>query len=108
MNRDINVRLIEGVMLNDQLTLADLSRACTRHAEWVIELVDEGILEPRGREPREWLFPAESLTRAHKAMRLQRDLQVNLAGVAVVLDLMDQIDVLRTRLRCMGVSIQKT
>ncbi len=94
-------KIIQGVILDDRLylTLAELSRASTRHAEWIIELVDEGILEPQGREPGDWRFPAESLTRAHKAMRIQRDLQVNIAGVALVLELKDQLDVLRARLR---------
>ena len=94
-------RVIKGVLLDEhvQFTLAELSQACTRHAEWIVELVEEGILEPVGTTPREWRFPAESLTRAHKAMRLERDLQVNLAGVAMILDLMDQMEGLRSRLR---------
>lgn len=94
-------KIINGVILDERLflTLAELSRASTRHAEWIIELVDEGILEPQGQEPRDWRFPAESLTRAHKAMRIQRDLQVNLAGVALILELKDQLDLLRARLR---------
>lgn len=94
-------KIINGVILDERLflTLAELSRASTRHAEWIIELVDEGILEPQGQEPRDWRFPADSLTRAHKAMRIQRDLQVNLAGVALILELKDQLDLLRARLR---------
>lgn len=94
-------KIINGVILDDHLylTLAELSRASSRHAEWIIELVEEGILEPQGREPRDWRFPANSLTRAHRAMRIQRDLQINLAGVAMVLDLKDQLDRLRARLR---------
>jgi len=94
-------KIINGVILDDRLylSLAELSRASTRHAEWIIELVDEGILEPQGEEPRDWRFPADSLTRAHKAMRIQRDLQVNLAGVALILELKDQLDQLRARLR---------
>ena len=93
-------QIINGVILDEhvQFTLSDLSQACTRHAEWIVELVEEGILEPRGREQRDWRFTVESLSRAHKAMRLQRDLQVNLAGVALVLDLVDQLDILRARL----------
>ncbi len=94
-------KVIKGILLDErtEFSLAELSRACTRHAEWIVELVDEGILEPVGRHPREWRFPAESITRAQKAMRLQRDLQVNLAGIALILDLMDQIDTMRSRLR---------
>jgi chaperone modulatory protein CbpM len=35
-------------------------------------------------------------------MRLQRDLEMNLAGVALALDLLDEIESLRMRLRAMG------
>jgi len=94
-------RIISGVLLDDELvfTLGELSRACTRHAEWIVELVDEGILEPQGNEQKSWRFSTNSLIRARKAMRLQHDLQVNLAGAALALDLMEQMDVMRARLR---------
>jgi chaperone modulatory protein CbpM len=85
-----------------QLTLADLCRACAVHAERIIELVDFGVLEPQGREPARWIFVGASLHRARKALRLQRDLGIDLAGAALALELLDEIDTLRTRLRAMG------
>jgi chaperone modulatory protein CbpM len=85
-----------------QLTLADLCRACAVHAERIIELVDAGVLEPQGREPARWIFVGASLHRARKALRLQRDLGIDLAGAALALELLDEIDSLRTRLRAMG------
>jgi chaperone modulatory protein CbpM len=85
-----------------QLTLADLCRACAVHAERIIELVDAGVLEPQGREPARWIFGGASLHRALAALRLQRDLEMNLAGVALALELLDEINALRGRLRAMG------
>lgn len=38
------------------------------------------------------------LSRARTAMRLQRDLEINLSGVALALELLDQVNELRTRL----------
>lgn len=89
------------MLLNDELVfiLGEISRACTRHAEWIVELVDEGILEPQGGEQKSWRFSSNSLIRARKAMRLQSDLHVNLAGAALALDLMEQMDIMRARLR---------
>lgn len=86
----------------NQLTLADLCRACAVHAERIIELVDAGVLEPQGLEPDRWRFGGASLYRARKALRLQRDLGIDLAGVALALELLDEIELLRTRLRAMG------
>jgi len=85
-----------------QLTLADLCRACAVHAERIIELVDAGVLEPQGRGPARWIFGGASLHRALAALRLQRDLEMNLAGVALTIELLDEIESLRTRLRAMG------
>jgi chaperone modulatory protein CbpM len=93
----MKTELLTGIVLDEEteLSLSDLCRACSQHAEWIVELVDEGILEPAGRKPEQWRFTGSSLRRAHAAMRLQRDLDINLAGVALALDLMDEIESLR-------------
>lgn len=91
---------LTGVLLDDQveLSLNDLCRACSGSTEWVIELVEEGVLEPTGHERAYWRFSGFSLQRALTAKRLQHDLDVNLAGVALALDLIDEITLLRERL----------
>ena len=92
---------LTGVLLDEQaeLSLTELSHACSTSTEWVIELVHEGVLEPVGRQPGQWRFSGSSLKRAHAAMRLQTDLKINLAGVALALDLIEEIESMRERLR---------
>ncbi len=85
-----------------QLTLADLCRACAVHDEQIIALVDVGVLEPQGREPGHWRFGGASLHRARRALRLQRDLDIDLAGAALAVELLEEIDTLRARLRAVG------
>lgn len=80
-------------------SLAELCRLTRLSAEQLIEMVDEGVLEPAGSLPAQWRFPAPALRRAQIAVRLQRDLHVNLAGTAVVLELLDEVRELRARLR---------
>jgi len=80
-------------------TLRELSRSCDLAAEDLIAMVEEGVLTPRGASQREWRFPAADLRRIHTALRLQRDLGVNLAGVALALDMMDEMEGLRARLK---------
>jgi len=82
-----------------EITLAELSRTCRVHAEWVMELVQEGVVEPLPAHGTQWRFSAASIVRIQKANRLQRDLGVNLAGTALVLDLLDKIEALEARLR---------
>jgi chaperone modulatory protein CbpM len=93
-----------GVILDEQaqLTLEELSRACAAQAELIIELVEEGVVAPIGREPHSWRFTGAHMRRARRALRLQRDLDVNPAGAALALQLLDEIEALRARLRAMG------
>jgi chaperone modulatory protein CbpM len=92
------------VVLDDteEITLADLTRACRVHAEWVMELIEEGVIEPRGPGGPQWRFAATTIVRVQKAHRLQRDLGVNLPGIALALQLLDRIDALESRLRTAG------
>jgi len=89
------------VIEEDSLTLEQLCHACGVHAEWVISLVEESIIEPQGDEMQVWRFSGASLVRARSALRLQRDLGVNLAGIALALDLMEELESLRTELKRM-------
>lgn len=92
---------LTGAVLEEQepLTLADLCRACTVHAERIIELVDEGVIEPIGRDPARWRFHGANLRRVRVALHLQRDLGVNVAGVALALDLMEEMEQLRRHIQ---------
>lgn len=81
--------------LVERVTLIELCRVGGFHAEWVIELVEHGVLEPEGAGTTGWRFDAVNLSRARKAWRLHRDLGVNLPGVALALGLMEERDRLR-------------
>ncbi len=95
------MKLITGELLEDEteLSLAELCRICRMPAERVIELVEEGVVEPIGREPASWQFRAVSVRRVHCAQRLEQDLGINAAGAALALDLLDELRTLRARLR---------
>jgi len=94
-------KTLTGVVLDErtELSLTELSRACSTSTEWLIELVHEGVLEPVGQQQIHWRFSGTSLKRARTARRLQHDLNINLAGVALALDLIDEIETMRERLR---------
>lgn len=98
---DSSGQLTDAVIVEDevQFTLIELSRVCHADSELLVALVHEGVLAPRGDEPDAWLFGGKSLQRAGIALRLTRDLEINVAGAAVVLDLLDEIDVLKAQLR---------
>lgn len=98
MSEDL-IPILTGPILEEQtgITLGELCRSCSVHAELVVQMVEHGILDPSGRDLGEWRFPGDSLRRVHRALRLQRDLEINLAGLAMVLDLLDEVEALRRR-----------
>jgi len=81
-----------------EMTLIEIGRACAVPVDCIVELVAEGVIVAQGREPHRWRFRAIELRRAIVALRLQHDLGVNLAGAALALQLLDEIDALRARL----------
>jgi len=110
MSSDRNLAITQVLILEEQedLTLDDLCRACSTQVEQLIALVDEGAIAPTGAAPGAWRFTGVHLRRARVAVRLQRDLGVNPAGAALALQLMDELDALRTRLRALGAAHPET
>ena len=100
-----NMTFVEGRVVEEEvhLTLVELCQACSAEEEHVLAWVFEGALEPVGESPRDWRFSGDSLRRARLALRLTRDLEINPPGVALALDLLDDIAVLRAKLQRIGV-----
>ncbi|MGH8274847.1 MAG: chaperone modulator CbpM [Gammaproteobacteria bacterium] len=92
--------IVTGIVLDEEteLGLDELARACAVRSEWVVALVEEGVIEPAGEAREYWRFAGHSLARARTAARLAHDLEINLAGIALALDLMDELESLRARL----------
>ena len=106
---------VSGTVLDDQhlLTVEEVCRVCSVQVEYIEELVEEGLITPqveqveqvdRGRiaekhERRAWRFTGTHMRQARIAAHLQSDLGVNLAGVALALQLLDEVETLRTRVK---------
>ena len=92
---------ISGTILDEDMecTLHDLCKMCNIPAEIVHEMIDEGLIKPRGEAPIQWRFTAIEIRRVQTTLRLQRDLRVNLPGCALVLDLLEELEELRCRNR---------
>jgi chaperone modulatory protein CbpM len=101
-SHDLSLVHTGTVIEEDSLTLEQLCAACGVQTDWVVSLVEESIIEPQGGEPSLWYFSGVSLVRVRSALRLQRDLGVNLAGIALVLDLIEELDSLRAQIKTMG------
>jgi chaperone modulatory protein CbpM len=92
--------VLTGIIIEDttELTLGELSRACGKPAEWILSLVDEGVIEPLGADQSHWHFQGHCLRRVRIVERLQSDLGLNLAGAALALELLEEVEALRNRI----------
>ncbi|MFU8822447.1 MAG: chaperone modulator CbpM [Gammaproteobacteria bacterium] len=91
------INILMGQVLDESLEfeLEEFCRICHASEAFVVELVAEGVIEPRGEERTCWRFTGRSVRRTQVALRLHHDLDVNLPGVALALDLLEEIERLR-------------
>ena len=76
----------------------DMERFCEEAgipATYVIEIVEHGIIEPQGRTPDVWRFEDYELAIAQRATKLHHDLEMEWEGVALALDLIEEVKQLR-------------
>ena len=95
--------LMQGELLDEDvlMNLNDLSRLCHTEPHFIIALVEYGVLEPRVDRREEWFFSGESIGRIQTILRLTQDLEVNLSGAAVIVELLEELDELRSKIHCL-------
>jgi chaperone modulatory protein CbpM len=87
---------LTGELLQDYcLTLQQLCHSAAVEPEFVLELVEYEVLEPQGQRTVNWRFQAVDLARLRRAQRLIRDFELNLSGLALVMQLLDEVSELR-------------
>ena len=91
------ITYLSGTVLdeNTRCGMAELCKLCGINAELVQDMVVEGLISPRGSEPLQWRFTYVEIRRVQTAVRLQRDLRVNLPGCALALELLEELEELR-------------
>lgn len=90
--------ILTGIVIDDGLdmSLRELCQACGVSADSIIDMVEEGLIDPLGgHNPCHWRFRGNALNRVQITLRLQRDLRINLAGAALVLDLLEELEEFR-------------
>jgi DNA-binding transcriptional MerR regulator len=75
----------------EQLTLNGLAACAGVHPALIEHFVEYGLLEPSARTGTQWLFDTACIARLRMIERLRRDLGANLAGIAVILDLLERL-----------------
>lgn len=91
--------VVEELSAGQSLDVNELCRVCELSEELLVEWVAEGVTEPRASGGGDWRFGPRQLRRVRKARRLQVDLELETASLPLVLDLLDEIEQLRRRVR---------
>ena len=97
---------LSGDILDEgtEVSVADLCRMFAVEERHIVELVEEGVLGTRDAvliefDKTEWRFHGNEVRRVRIALRLERDLGINVPGVALVLELLEELEQLRRERR---------
>ena len=95
-----HITWIEGSIVEHDvhMTIVELAQATQTPEDLIMAWVSEGVLSPAGGSPQDWRFSGDSLKRAKMAARLMHDLELNLPGVALAINLLEELDLLRSQL----------
>ena len=80
-------------------SLQEICQRINLQEEFVVSCVDYGIADVSGNSAAEWQFSPAEIAKIQRAWRLRRDLDINFTGLGVVLDLLEDIEDLRHRVK---------
>ena len=81
------------------LSVADLARMFAVEERHIVALAEEGVITALEIDTTEWRFSGADIRRARIALRLERDLGINLPGVALALQLLEELEPFRRERR---------
>ena len=90
-----------------QISFPDLCELTELPGTTVIEIVEQGIIEPAGEGPDSWSFSTQMIVVTKKAQRLHRDLGIDWSGIGLALTLLDEVEKLRAENTCLQRQLEK-
>ena len=95
--------VVTATILDETVTLSvgQLCEALGLGIDDLMACVQEGLVEPRGISPQTWSFTGPALSRLHKALRLKRDLEIDISGAILAVELLEEAERLRARVRAL-------
>lgn len=91
---------VEAQIVDENVTfdLTHFADACGQSPEWVLQLLEYDIL-PNRPDERVHQFFGDDVALARRAYRLQRDFNASFTAVAMMLDLIDEVQKLRRQVK---------
>jgi len=102
MTRD---EILIGVLVDDDaLSVDELARACACEPRWILERIEVGVLECSVVRTGERRFASAELVRARRLLALERNFDADAELAALTVDLIEEVESLRRRLRAAGMA----
>jgi len=92
--------IITGVLMDETVTYSylDVCERCHLSEDALVEMLEHGLFTPHVTHLENIQFDQKTLGKIQAACRLQRDLELNLPGVVLVLELLDELAYIRDEL----------
>ncbi len=84
-----------------ELSLDEFIQASDLPSDTLLRMIEAGILDPQGETAVNWRFEAQMVFTARRAVRLHQELEIDWPGIALALDLLQELQQLRDENRCL-------
>lgn len=94
-------KIILGVLEEDTIHFS-FEEVCTYYhipKELLMELIEYGLFDNKTTQIEQIIFDQKALKKIETAFRLHKDLEINLPGVALALDLLEEMEKMRSELQ---------
>jgi chaperone modulatory protein CbpM len=83
------------MMETQYFSFRELCNVTALPSKTIIEIVDQGIIDPQGSDPQTWLFNTQMVSVTKKACRLHDDLEIDWSGIALAISLLEELEQIR-------------
>ena len=100
-----NDSIVSGVLIDETtLTIVELANACSVEYTWVVQHVEDGLLECSDGavtaaisrvDAAQWRFASAALIRARRLANIERTFDANAEVAALVVDLLEEVATLK-------------
>ena len=82
-------------MERQYISFQELCTVTALPSQTIIEIVDQGIIDPEGSDPETWLFNTQMVSVTKRACRLHDDLEIDWSGIALAISLLEELEQIR-------------
>ncbi len=83
---------------NNPLSFEEICRAIHAENDLIIQFIEYHIIQPKGSSKQDWAFDHICLKRAKLARNFYYDCEVNLAGIGLLIDMLERIETLENHI----------